>query len=168
MLAAIVKKSNYLKLTGNLSGIGRISYAIALTATGFQTIYYHDFPYWLLPPNHAWIPGLIAYIAGALIVFAGACTPQFLRHDGRDRERFADRLYLKARPSARNRQNRTLQLAGNQDAGHSGRPRLGFCMVAILRRTRRIAGLPGASRRDFPCVQELSESMSRRADLPGT
>src|SRR6476660_3470516 len=60
---------------GNLSNIGRIFYGIAVAATGFQTIYYHDFPYWLLPPKHAWIPGLaiVAYISGTLLVLAGAC-----------------------------------------------------------------------------------------------
>jgi hypothetical protein len=59
---------------GNLSNIGRIFYGIAMTATGFQTIYYHDFPYWLLPPKHAWIPGLaiVASIFGTLFVFVGA------------------------------------------------------------------------------------------------
>ena len=60
---------------GNLSNIGRIFYGIAIAGTGFQTIYYHDFPYWLLPPKHAWIPGLamVAYISGTLLVLAGAC-----------------------------------------------------------------------------------------------
>ena len=57
----------------NLSDIGRIFYGIAIAATGFQTIYYHDFPYWLLPPKHAWIPGPVAYISGTLLVLAGAC-----------------------------------------------------------------------------------------------
>jgi hypothetical protein len=58
-----------------LSNIGRIFYGIAIAATGFQTIYYHDFPYWLLPPKHNWIPGLavVAYIFGALFVLAGTC-----------------------------------------------------------------------------------------------
>ena len=59
----------------NLSGIGRIFYGSAIAETGLQTIYYHDFPYWLLPPKHSWIPGLVpvAYISGALLIVAGAC-----------------------------------------------------------------------------------------------
>ena len=59
----------------NLSGIGRIFYGSAISETGLQTIYYHDFPYWLLPPKHSWIPGLVplAYISGALLIVAGAC-----------------------------------------------------------------------------------------------
>jgi len=60
---------------GNLSNIGRIFYGIAMAATGIQIICYHDFPYWLLPAKHAWIPGLatVAYIFGALLVLAGVC-----------------------------------------------------------------------------------------------
>ena len=59
---------------GNLFNIGRIFYGIAMAGIGFQIIYYHDFPYWLLPPKHSWIPGLLmlAYISGALLVLAGA------------------------------------------------------------------------------------------------
>jgi hypothetical protein len=59
----------------NLSNIGRIFYGIAVSATGFQIIYYHDFPYWLIPPKHGWIPGLamIAYVFGIMFVLAGAC-----------------------------------------------------------------------------------------------
>ena len=46
-----------------------------MAGIGFQIIYYHDFPYWLLPPKHDWIPGLaiLAYIFGILFVFVGAC-----------------------------------------------------------------------------------------------
>src|SRR6185503_6400848 len=58
---------------GNVSTIGRIFYGIALTGTGIQTILDHDFPYWLIPPKHAWIPSPVAYISGALLVLAGAC-----------------------------------------------------------------------------------------------
>src|SRR5437762_5982900 len=60
---------------GNLSIIGRIFYGTAVAATGFQIIYYHDFPYWLIPQKHAWIPGLdiVAYVSGTLFVLAGAC-----------------------------------------------------------------------------------------------
>jgi uncharacterized membrane protein len=59
----------------NLSKIGRIFYGISIAVTGFLTIYYHDFPYLLIPPNHSWIPGLsaLAYIFGAMLVLAGAC-----------------------------------------------------------------------------------------------
>ena len=60
---------------GNLFNIGRILYGLAMAGIGFQIIYYHDFPYWLLPPKHSWIPGLviIAYIFGILFVLTGAC-----------------------------------------------------------------------------------------------
>jgi len=60
---------------GSLSKIGRIFYGMAMVGIGFQIIYYHDFPYWLLPPKHSWIPGLvmIAYIFGILFVLTGAC-----------------------------------------------------------------------------------------------
>jgi hypothetical protein len=60
---------------GNLSNIGRIFYGIAVIETGFQTMYYHNTPYWLLPPKHSGIPGfiMIAYIFGLLLVLAGAC-----------------------------------------------------------------------------------------------
>ena len=60
---------------GNLSNIGRIFYGMAVVATGFQTIYYYDFPYWLLPPKHSWIHGLVilAYISGAMLILAGGC-----------------------------------------------------------------------------------------------
>jgi len=62
-------------LTRNLSNIGRIFYGIAIAETGFQTLYYNDFPYWLLPPNHALIPGfaVLAYIFGIMFILAGAC-----------------------------------------------------------------------------------------------
>jgi hypothetical protein len=60
---------------GNLSNIGRIFYGIAITVLGLQTIYYHDFPYMLIPPHDSWVRGLSlsAYISGALLVIAGAC-----------------------------------------------------------------------------------------------
>jgi hypothetical protein len=60
---------------GNLFKIGRIFYGVAMAGIGFQILYYHDFPYWLLPPKHSWIPGLvvIAYILGILFVLTGAC-----------------------------------------------------------------------------------------------
>jgi len=59
----------------NLSDIGRIFYGIAIAVIGLETIYYKDFHPYLLPANHAWLPGLVvlAYISGALLIFAGAC-----------------------------------------------------------------------------------------------
>jgi len=59
----------------HLSNIGRIFYGIAMAGIGFQSIYYHDFPYMLIPLNHAWLPGLavLAYICGAGLMLAGAC-----------------------------------------------------------------------------------------------
>ena len=58
----------------NLSNIGRIFYGIAIAVMGFLTIYYHDFPYMLIPPHPSWINGLtiVAYISGALLLLAGA------------------------------------------------------------------------------------------------
>jgi len=60
---------------GNLTKIGRIFYGLAVAETGLQTIYYHDFPYWLIPYNHSWIPALegVTYIFGILLFLAGAC-----------------------------------------------------------------------------------------------
>jgi uncharacterized membrane protein len=59
---------------GTVSNIGRVFYGIAIAVTGFQTIYYNDFPYMILPPNHLWIPGLVvlAYISGIMLMLAGA------------------------------------------------------------------------------------------------
>jgi hypothetical protein len=59
----------------NLSNIGRIFYGIAIAAMGFQTIYYHDLPYMLIPPRHFWLNDhvLFVYISGALLFLAGAC-----------------------------------------------------------------------------------------------
>jgi hypothetical protein len=58
-----------------LSTAGRIFYGLAIAQTGLQTIYYHDFPYWLVPAKHSAIPGLdvIAYISGILLLLAGVC-----------------------------------------------------------------------------------------------
>jgi uncharacterized membrane protein len=60
---------------GNLSNIGRIFYGIAMAAMGLLTIYYRDFPYFLIPPKHSWITDhvLLVYLAGALLFLAGAC-----------------------------------------------------------------------------------------------
>ena len=59
----------------NLSAFGRVFYAVSIAVIGFVTIYYHDFPYMLIPPKHQWIPGLamLAYVFGALFILAGAC-----------------------------------------------------------------------------------------------
>jgi uncharacterized membrane protein YphA (DoxX/SURF4 family) len=42
---------------------------------GLHALYYHDFPYMLLPAKHAAMPGLavIATVSGLLLVLAGAC-----------------------------------------------------------------------------------------------
>jgi uncharacterized membrane protein YphA (DoxX/SURF4 family) len=60
---------------GTLSKIGRIFFGVAIAGMGFQTIYYHDFPYMLIPPKHSGIPGLtiLAYISGVLLMISGAC-----------------------------------------------------------------------------------------------
>jgi uncharacterized membrane protein len=59
---------------GNLSTIGRIFYGIAIAVMGFLTIYYHDFPYMMIPPKHSWLNDhlLIVYISGAFLLVAGA------------------------------------------------------------------------------------------------
>jgi uncharacterized membrane protein len=59
---------------GNLSNIGRIFFGIAIATMGFLTIYFHDFPYMMIPPNHSWMTGhvLFVYISGALLFLAGA------------------------------------------------------------------------------------------------
>jgi len=59
----------------HLSIVGRIFFGIAIAGIGFLTIYYGDFPYMLIPPNHSWIPGLemLAYISGSMFILAGAC-----------------------------------------------------------------------------------------------
>ena len=59
----------------DISKPGRIFYGIAIAEIGLQTIYYKDFPYMLLPPNHTAIPGLaiIAIIFGLLLALAGVC-----------------------------------------------------------------------------------------------
>jgi uncharacterized membrane protein len=60
---------------GNLSNIGRIFYGIAMAAMGLLTIYYRDFPYFLIPPNRAWITDhvLLVDLFGTLLFLAGAC-----------------------------------------------------------------------------------------------
>src|SRR6478752_6901263 len=59
----------------SLSNIGRIFYGISMAGIGFQIIYYRDFPYWLIPPKHDWIPSLsmFAFIFGIMFVLTGVC-----------------------------------------------------------------------------------------------
>src|SRR5436190_21778970 len=64
---------NYSVTMENLSTTGRIFYGTAITVMGLLTIYYHAFPYMLLPPKHSWIPVFITYISGVLLVVAGVC-----------------------------------------------------------------------------------------------
>ncbi len=58
-----------------LSEIGRIFFGLAMAGMGLLTIYYRDFPYMLLPPNHSGIPGhlMLVYVAGTVLVLAGTC-----------------------------------------------------------------------------------------------
>jgi uncharacterized membrane protein len=58
---------------GNLSKAGRVFFGLAITVMGALTIYYGDFPYMLIPPKHAGIPGItiLTYISGALLIVAG-------------------------------------------------------------------------------------------------
>src|SRR5882757_627241 len=71
----------------NLSVIGRTFYGLAVAETGLQTIYYHDFPYWLVPPIPSGIPGIAAlaygsgimlFLAGTGVVFQKAARPAAL------------------------------------------------------------------------------------------
>jgi uncharacterized membrane protein len=59
----------------NLSNIGRIFYGLAIAAIGFLTIFYRDFPYFMIPPKHTWITDhvLLVYLSGALLFLAGVC-----------------------------------------------------------------------------------------------
>lgn len=59
----------------SLSNAGRIFYSIAITSMGILTIYYKDFPYMLIPPEHSWITNhvLLTYFFGALLILCGAC-----------------------------------------------------------------------------------------------
>jgi len=62
---------NYLVFMGNISTIGRIFYGIAIAVLGLLTLYYHDFPYMLIPPHQGLV--IVAYISGIFLVLAGAC-----------------------------------------------------------------------------------------------
>lgn len=61
-------------LRARLGPIGRIFYGIAIAATGLLMIYYRDFPYYLIPPGHAWISdhAALVYLAGAFLFLTGA------------------------------------------------------------------------------------------------
>ncbi len=60
---------------GNLSAAGRIFYGLSIAAMGFLSIYYHDFPYMLIPPKHSRITSHegFLYVSGGLLILAGAC-----------------------------------------------------------------------------------------------
>ena len=53
--------------------IGRIFYGTAIAATGLCTVCYHDFPYYLIPPDHTWISGhpIVVYLSAAFLLLAG-------------------------------------------------------------------------------------------------
>lgn len=59
----------------NLSIIGKIFFGIAIIVMGLLTIYYVDFPYMLIPPDHAWIPGIFffTYFFGTALFLVGIC-----------------------------------------------------------------------------------------------
>ena len=59
----------------HLARIGRVFYGIAIAGLGFLTVYYHDFPYMLIPPEHSWIRSLVIvfYISGTMLILAGVC-----------------------------------------------------------------------------------------------
>jgi uncharacterized membrane protein YphA (DoxX/SURF4 family) len=54
----------------NLLKAGRICFGIAMAGVGFQQFYYGDFHPMLLPPLHAWIPGIAiwAYVSGTVLM----------------------------------------------------------------------------------------------------
>jgi len=53
---------------------GRIFYGTAMAGVAFQQFVYADFHRMILPPLHAWIPGLslCAYFTGIILMAAGA------------------------------------------------------------------------------------------------
>lgn len=57
-----------------LLNIGRIFYGLAMGALGFLTIYYRDFPYMMIPPDHGWISSHLAlpYLFGVFLLLTGA------------------------------------------------------------------------------------------------
>ena len=66
---------NLLTFMGKLSAIGRCFYGIAIAAMGLLTMYFKDFPYMLIPPNHHWLNEhvIFLYLSGALLILAGGC-----------------------------------------------------------------------------------------------
>ena len=54
---------------------GRIFYGVSIAAMGLLTIFRRDFPYMLIPSRHTWVREhvLLVYIAGVLLLLAGAC-----------------------------------------------------------------------------------------------
>jgi len=67
----------------HLARIGCVFYGIAIAGLGFLTVYYHDFPYMLIPPHHSWIKeiSMIIYIFGTLFILAGTSIV-FKKKDG--------------------------------------------------------------------------------------
>jgi uncharacterized membrane protein YphA (DoxX/SURF4 family) len=67
------RKTSY--YMGKLTETGRIFYGIAIAALGFLIIYFKDFPYFLIPPNHGWMTEhvILVYLSGALLFLAGVC-----------------------------------------------------------------------------------------------
>ncbi len=56
----------------NLLHIGRIFYGLAIAALGFQTIYYNELPYMLLPADY-FHGRIVTSIAGIIFLFCAAC-----------------------------------------------------------------------------------------------
>lgn len=56
-----------------LPAIGRIFFGTAIAAIGLMTVYYRDFPYFLIPPNHTWLNhhSVLIYACGILLILAG-------------------------------------------------------------------------------------------------
>src|ERR1700733_1504824 len=67
---------NHVTFMRNLTSLGRIFYGISIAALGFLTIYFKDFPYFLIPARHPWLisHAIFIYISGALLILAGACV----------------------------------------------------------------------------------------------
>ena len=55
--------------------IGRIFFGLSVAAMGLLCIYYRDFPYFFIPPNHSWPLDhvFVIYLSGVLLFLAGAC-----------------------------------------------------------------------------------------------
>ncbi len=57
---------------GSLSKTGSIFYGTAIAVMGFLTIYYNDFPYFMLPQAHPRLPWFIV-IGGIVLIAVGLC-----------------------------------------------------------------------------------------------